>query len=65
MATIGPANRRRRSQRESIIGLRIPAPIGGLNTVDDGDTMPPTDASLCYNLVAIDFAKIGVNPFSS
>jgi hypothetical protein len=73
MATLGPARRRRLparrpAQRESIFGVRIPAPIGGLNTVDDGDTMPPTDASLCYNLVGAEYgmrARLGTREWAT
>lgn len=67
MATLGPA-RRRLPQRSSIIGVRIPAPVGGLNTVDDGDSMPPTDASLCYNLVGAEYgmrARLGTREWAT
>lgn len=33
----------------------IPAPIGGINTVDAGAAMPPEDCILLYNMIAAEF----------
>lgn len=35
--------------------VTLPAPIGGLNTVDAGASMPPTDCVLLYNLIAAEY----------
>ena len=35
--------------------ITLPAPIGGLNTVDAGASMPPTDCILLYNMIAAEY----------
>jgi hypothetical protein len=40
-----------RPQRSSLESAHIPAPVGGLNTVDPGYEMPELDCPLLYNMV--------------
>jgi len=39
----------------TIQGVTVAAPIGGLNTIDAGASMPATDAILLWNMVAAEF----------
>jgi hypothetical protein len=44
----------RKPQRQACATVTVPAPVGGLNTVQAGGEMPPEDAVLTQNLVASD-----------
>src|SRR5437763_331286 len=46
----GAAPRRRPQPRENLPAT-IPAPVGGLNTIDPGFALPETDCPLLYNLI--------------
>src|SRR5216684_1226120 len=50
-----PAAQRWRPPPPTIQGVTVAAPIGGLNTIDAGASMPATDAILLYNMVAAEF----------
>lgn len=39
----------------TIRSISVPAPIGGLNTIDAGAAMPASDAILLYNMVAAEY----------
>jgi hypothetical protein len=59
---------RRPSPQPTIQSLTIPAPIGGLNTMDAGASMPPTDCILCYNMVAAEYGlrvRLGFRTFAT
>lgn len=45
----------RRPPPPTVKSLHLPAPIGGVNTVDVGSSMPATDAVYAYNLVAAEY----------
>ena len=47
--------RRRPIPPPTIQSVVIPAPIGGLNTINPGADMPPTDAILLFNMVAAEY----------
>lgn len=48
-----PLSIRRRRMRPGIAEeAHIPAPIGGLNTIDAGYDMPPADSPLLYNVIS-------------
>jgi len=54
----GLAQRQRKpTPRPTVGSVTIPAPIGGLNTIDAGASMPPTDAISLYNMVG---AELGL-----
>src|SRR5688500_4988106 len=44
--------RARRPKQASNGSAYLPAPMGGLNTIDAGGAMPPADCNLLYNLIA-------------
>jgi hypothetical protein len=44
-----------RPNSATILGATVAAPIGGLNTIDAGASMPATDAILLYNMVAAEY----------
>lgn len=50
-----PVVRARKPIRPTVRSATMPAPIGGLNTVDAGSSMPPEDAILLYNMVAAEY----------
>jgi hypothetical protein len=45
----------RRTQPPSILSKRVPAPIGGINTVDSGSAMPSQDCVYLYNMIAAEY----------
>lgn len=46
---------RQRNQRQSLQTVCVPAPIGGINTVDPGLAMPPTDCVYAFNLISAEY----------
>jgi hypothetical protein len=49
---MGPAFRQRRpAPAPTIRSVRVPAPMGGINTVDSGAAMPASDAVYLYNMI--------------
>ena len=46
---------RRPAQKRSINSVTMPAPTGGINTVDAGTAMPANDLIYGYNLIAGEF----------
>ena len=48
--------------------VTLPAPIGGLNTVDAGASMPTTDCVLLYNMIAAEYglrARLGYREWAT
>lgn len=52
--TIAPRIRRP-SPQPTVGSVTVPAPIGGLNTVDAGASMPTTDCILLYNMISAEY----------
>ena len=50
-----PVAARQRARGATIESGRIPAPVGGMNTVDAGSAMPPQDAVWIYNMLAAEY----------
>ena len=46
---------RRVPRPPTVQSVTLAAPIGGLNTIDAGASMPPTDCILLYNMVAAEY----------
>lgn len=47
--------RKRPAKGQTTQTATIPAPIGGMNTMDAGPLMPPTDSIYAYNLIASEY----------
>lgn len=45
----------KRTQRQSLASVPVPAPIGGINTVAPGLAMPPGDCVYAYNLISAEY----------
>lgn len=45
----------RKAQRQSLTSVHVPAPIGGVNTVDPGLAMPAGDCIYAYNLISAEY----------
>jgi hypothetical protein len=59
---------RRRPQLSTQIQAHIPAPVGGLNTVDAGYEMPATDAPVLFNVIAAENglrSRLGYKEFAT
>lgn len=46
---------RKRTQRQALQSVVVPAPIGGINTVDPGLAMPASDCIYAYNLISAEY----------
>jgi hypothetical protein len=57
-----------RAQPQTAAPLHIPAPVGGLNTVDAGYEMPATDAPVLFNVIAAENglrSRLGYKEFAT
>lgn len=50
-----PVPRRAKGQPNRLRTGHVPAPIGGLNTLNAGVSIPETDAIYCYNMIGAEF----------
>ena len=49
------SSRSRAPQAQALKSIHVPAPVGGINTVDPGLSMPATDCVYAYNLIAAEY----------
>lgn len=58
---------RRKTQGQSLKSVSVPAPIGGINTIDPGLAMPASDCIYAYNLIAAEYglrSRLGYQEWS-